>query len=108
LIFDLRLTQGIRETARIPSCLKQNTGIMLFLYHASDFTIGVPLDLGEEKMTCFRCSNPMFYQKFYGTEEHYSGWKCIFCGEVLDQVILENRCRGKNRMACLAQMGLKE
>ncbi len=50
----------------------------------------------------------MLFQKFYGTEDHYLGWKCLFCGEVVDEVILDNRCRGKNRVACLAKMGFKE
>jgi hypothetical protein len=33
----------------------------------------------------------MFYEKFYGPHEHFWGWRCIFCGEIFDQVILENR-----------------
>ncbi len=33
----------------------------------------------------------MIYEKFYGECEHFFGWKCISCGEIIDQVILENR-----------------
>jgi hypothetical protein len=33
----------------------------------------------------------MIHEKFYGSQEHFWGWKCIFCGEILDQMILENR-----------------
>jgi hypothetical protein len=33
----------------------------------------------------------MVYEKFYGPHEHFSGWRCILCGEIIDQVILENR-----------------
>jgi len=33
----------------------------------------------------------MFYQKFYGLYEQFWGWRCIYCGEILDQIILENR-----------------
>ncbi len=45
----------------------------------------------EAKMRCHRCNCSMVYEKFYGEEEAFWGWKCIFCGEVIDPVILENR-----------------
>jgi hypothetical protein len=33
----------------------------------------------------------MIFEKFYGAQEHFFGWRCIHCGEIVDQVILENR-----------------
>ena len=48
-------------------------------------------DLQEAQMKCPRCHGIMVFEKFYGTQEHFFGWRCIYCGEVLDQVILENR-----------------
>jgi hypothetical protein len=39
----------------------------------------------------------MVYEKFYGTDEHFSGWRCILCGEIVDQVILKNRQAGAGR-----------
>jgi len=33
----------------------------------------------------------MVYEKFYGAQEYYWGWRCISCGDILDQIILENR-----------------
>jgi len=45
----------------------------------------------EVDMKCSRCKNTMNYQKFYNTEGYFWGWRCIFCGEILDPVILENR-----------------
>jgi hypothetical protein len=33
----------------------------------------------------------MVYEKFYGPNGHFGGWRCILCGEIIDQVILENR-----------------
>jgi hypothetical protein len=33
----------------------------------------------------------MVYEKFYGDQESFGGWRCIFCGEIVDDVILENR-----------------
>jgi hypothetical protein len=42
-------------------------------------------------MKCYRCSSNMIYEKFFGPQEHFWGWRCIFCGEIIDQVILENR-----------------
>jgi len=42
-------------------------------------------------MRCPRCSSVMIFQKFYGPHEHFWGWRCIYCGEILDQIIMENR-----------------
>lgn len=42
-------------------------------------------------MKCFRCNSFMIYDKFYGAQEYFWGWKCVICGEIVDQVILENR-----------------
>jgi len=42
-------------------------------------------------MKCHRCGSVMVYERFYGPHEHFGGWKCILCGEIIDQVILENR-----------------
>jgi len=40
---------------------------------------------------CHRCEGVMVFQKFYGPHEHFWGWRCISCGEIVDQIILENR-----------------
>jgi len=42
-------------------------------------------------MKCHRCGSTMVYERFYGADDHFSGWRCILCGEIIDQVILENR-----------------
>jgi len=38
----------------------------------------------------------MINQFFYGREggETFNGWRCIHCGEIIDEVILENRGKG--------------
>ncbi len=33
----------------------------------------------------------MAYEQFYGGNEYFWGWRCIFCGEIVDDVVLENR-----------------
>jgi hypothetical protein len=33
----------------------------------------------------------MVPEDFYSNLDRFSGWRCIFCGEIIDQVILENR-----------------
>jgi hypothetical protein len=33
----------------------------------------------------------MIYEKIYYKTEHFWVWKCIYCGEYIDQVVLENR-----------------
>ena len=45
----------------------------------------------EATMKCYRCHGAMIYEKFYGKEGQYFGWRCIICGEIVDQIILENR-----------------
>ena len=44
-------------------------------------------------MKCNRCGGLMAYEKFYSAIEDFFGWRCLFCGEIVDQVILENRIR---------------
>ncbi len=45
----------------------------------------------EVPMKCTRCGGRMVYQKFYGLQDQFWGWRCIYCGEIIDQVILANR-----------------
>jgi hypothetical protein len=33
----------------------------------------------------------MVHERFYGPDGHFGGWRCVFCGEILNKVILENR-----------------
>lgn len=33
----------------------------------------------------------MIYEKFYSEEGTFFGWRCVICGEIIDQVILANR-----------------
>jgi hypothetical protein len=40
---------------------------------------------------CLRCHGAVIYDTFYGGGEDFWGWKCLICGEIVDQVILENR-----------------
>ena len=48
--------------------------------------------MGKSLLTkCHRCMGAMLYDKFYGLQEQFWGWKCLICGEIVDPVILENR-----------------
>lgn len=49
----------------------------------------------EGFMKCYRCGGTMVYEKFYGISEEFFGWRCIFCGEIVDKVILQNRLEQK-------------
>jgi hypothetical protein len=40
---------------------------------------------------CRRCGGMMVYEKIYYETEHVWVWKCVYCGEYIDPVILENR-----------------
>ena len=48
-------------------------------------------------MKCHRCGSVMICEIFYGPDEPFWGWRCIKCGEIIDQVILENRQAGTGR-----------
>jgi hypothetical protein len=50
------------------------------------------MDTGNPKR-CLRCEGIMVHQKFYGPQEHFWGWRCIRCGDIIDSLILENRGR---------------
>jgi hypothetical protein len=47
------------------------------------------------EMKCHRCGGIMVFEKFYGICEEFFGWRCIFCGEIVDKVIMENRLEQK-------------
>ncbi len=40
---------------------------------------------------CNRCGGIMVYEKIYFKTDHFWVWRCIYCGEHIDRVILENR-----------------
>jgi len=42
-------------------------------------------------MKCNRCGGMMIYEKIYYETEHFWVWKCVYCGEYIDRMILENR-----------------
>jgi hypothetical protein len=49
-------------------------------------------------LRCNRCNGGMSFENFIntsreGAEWSYTGWHCIFCGEIIDPLILFNRYR---------------
>ena len=50
----------------------------------------------EDIMKCGKCGGLMAYEKFYSEVEDLCGWRCIACGEIIDQVVLENRHKQKS------------
>jgi len=45
----------------------------------------------EGRLRCHRCGSVMAYEKYYGPEGDFWGLRCIYCGDIVDQIILENR-----------------
>ena len=45
----------------------------------------------DSPMRCHRCGSIMAYEKFYGLQGGFWGWRCVCCGEIIDATILENR-----------------
>jgi len=42
-------------------------------------------------MKCHRCNGSMIYERFYSEEGECTGWRCLVCGDIVDEVILKNR-----------------
>jgi hypothetical protein len=42
-------------------------------------------------MKCHRCRGWMVQEKYYGAGLPFWGWRCVFCGDILDSVIWQNR-----------------
>lgn len=62
-------------------------------------------------MKCQRCQGWMVVERYYGPGMPYWGFRCLFCGEILDPVIWENRknfvgtARAKNLGASIGNSG---
>jgi hypothetical protein len=41
-------------------------------------------------MKCGRCDRAIAYEQFFGSQEHFWRRRCIFCGEIIEDVIMEN------------------
>jgi hypothetical protein len=39
----------------------------------------------EVHMKCCRCGGMMVSEKFYDHAEHFFGWRCICCGDIVDR-----------------------
>lgn len=49
-------------------------------------------------MQCARCSGLMVFEQFISKTASnavygYEGWRCVVCGEVIDEIIIKNRNR---------------
>ncbi len=42
-------------------------------------------------MTCSHCKDIMIQERFYSQGQSFDGWRCIKCGNIEDELILENR-----------------
>jgi DNA-directed RNA polymerase subunit M/transcription elongation factor TFIIS len=47
--------------------------------------------MGKGPSKCSRCGGMMIHEKIFHETEHFWAWKCVYCGECIDRVILENR-----------------
>jgi hypothetical protein len=73
-----------------PSKIQDSTHL-LSVRRLQEFCKPMLFLIKEVPMRCHRCGGIMVYEKFYGPHEQFFGWRCIFCGEIVDEVILENR-----------------
>jgi len=51
-------------------------------------------------MTCSRCGGVMAAEEFSNLTDgmvpwFYAGWRCLYCGDVVDPLILRHRSRGR-------------
>lgn len=43
------------------------------------------------EMKCPRCNGLMIYERYQDMLEVFYAWRCVICGEVLDDVVIKNR-----------------
>jgi hypothetical protein len=48
-------------------------------------------DVSELNVKCGRCSGMMIYEKSLRSSGFVFSWRCLMCGELIDQTIAENR-----------------
>ena len=51
-------------------------------------------------MRCPRCRGPMNFEQFMNAVSgempwSYEGWRCVYCGEIIDSLILLNRMKAE-------------
>jgi uncharacterized protein (DUF983 family) len=74
---------------------------MYFLQHLGMFDVITLLTFiaviyysqGGFNMQCPKCRGRMYAEKYYDFVRSFDAWKCTCCGEVIDSVIIANRCR---------------
>jgi len=42
-------------------------------------------------MKCTRCGGAMVFERFQATVEVFYAWRCVNCGDIMDQVVAKNR-----------------
>lgn len=47
-------------------------------------------------MQCPRCKGRMAAERYYDFVRSFDAWKCVYCGEVVDSIIVANRARNNN------------
>jgi len=45
----------------------------------------------KNEMHCQRCNGLMAFEKYFGPNDSFFGWRCLMCGDILDPVILLHR-----------------
>jgi hypothetical protein len=51
-------------------------------------------------MKCPRCAGPMNFEEFRSVSSEsgpwtYDGWRCVYCGEIVDALVILNRERAR-------------
>ncbi len=49
------------------------------------------------KMKCPRCNGLMIYERYQDMLEVFYAWRCVICGEVVDDVVIRNRTEKSNK-----------
>ncbi len=48
-------------------------------------------------MKCSKCNGLMIYERYQFICEVAYAWRCVICGEIIDNVVLSNREQSTNR-----------
>ena len=44
-------------------------------------------------MKCTKCGCLMSHERFHELADAFEGWRCICCGDIVDDIILTNRSK---------------
>ena len=59
--------------------------------------------LVREEMSCLKCGGRLTRERFYTEQGLFDGFRCVICGDVFDDLVLQHRKFQKGGITCLEE-----